>query len=492
MQSAGPEQSGAGQAVAEPGAGPGATDKVLTQGPPARGTDAPTLRRELSWFGVLMLTLSCLSPAASVYGVGPDVLQHAGTGAAMVFLMGIGAALIWALVYAELGSAFPYSGGDYVGVGAILGPWAGFASLLVWSVTAGPSIASTARFSAEYLSALVPGSSPSLLTWPVLAAAVLMALLAVRTSALITGLFLAVEMLAVLLLIGVGFWQPVRSLSSALLHPVGLGSGASLVAVSWSALSIGAVSAAYATVGGNQALAFGEELAEPHRHMGRVVLLAGLIGAVTTALPVIGVVLAGDPLAALLRSQTPFSAFLATATGPRVGAAVSAAVALAIFNALIATLMFYGRLYFSIGRDAILHRAASRMLAQVHAGTGTPRVATLVVGAISALWCLADTHTLVVASQGLVTYTLALVCAAVWVGRRRGLTGQAGCWRSPLFPLAPLCGLMLALGFAVSDLTDPEAGRPSILGLGLVLVLGILWHNRVLQKRPGGWQPRLG
>jgi hypothetical protein len=46
------------------------------------------LRRELSAFGVLLLTLSCLSPVLSIYGVGSDVLKHAGTGSAMLFVVG--------------------------------------------------------------------------------------------------------------------------------------------------------------------------------------------------------------------------------------------------------------------------------------------------------------------------------------------------------------------------------------------------------------------
>jgi hypothetical protein len=70
------------------------------------------LRRELSSFGVIILTLSCISPVFSIFGVGADILQHAGTGAAGLFLFGIGAAVVWAVVYAELGSAYPYAGGD--------------------------------------------------------------------------------------------------------------------------------------------------------------------------------------------------------------------------------------------------------------------------------------------------------------------------------------------------------------------------------------------
>ena len=96
---------------------------------------AGQLHRQLTSFGALLLTLSCLSPVFSVYGIGGDVLQHAGTGAAALFLIGIAAAVVWAVIYAELGSAYPYAGGDYVAVGTILGPWAGFASLTIWVAT---------------------------------------------------------------------------------------------------------------------------------------------------------------------------------------------------------------------------------------------------------------------------------------------------------------------------------------------------------------------
>ncbi len=85
----------------------------VTVFPPVRSV----LHRQLSPFGVWLLALSCLSPVFSVYGVGGDVLVHAGTGTVLLFLVGLGAALLWGFVYAELGSAFPYAGGDYVGVG---------------------------------------------------------------------------------------------------------------------------------------------------------------------------------------------------------------------------------------------------------------------------------------------------------------------------------------------------------------------------------------
>jgi amino acid transporter len=426
-----------------------------------------------------------------VYGIGSDVLLHAGTGAAGLFLAGILVALVWAVVYAELASAYPYAGGDYVGVGSILGPWAGFASLTLWAVTSAPSTAFLARTVAVYLLDLYPVASPDLVTVAALGAATAIALLAVRTSALVTGIFLGIEMLAVLALIAAGMLHPVRSLASVLLHPAVPGIGGVLGPVAFGAMALGAVSAAYGTTGGNQAIAFGEELMDPHRRLGGVVLLAGLIGAFATALPVIAVVLGAGDLPRILGSPAPISAFFASVAGPTAGRALSAGVALAIFNALIAQMLFVARLFFSLGRDGIFHRRINAALASVHGASGAPRTATLVVAVLSGACCLLNTHLLLVFSSGLVVYSLALVSLAVLVGRRRGLTGQRGYWRSPAFPAAPLLGLALAGIFAVAGLLDADAGRPSILLLGFLIAAALVWHQRVLQRRPGGWSPRL-
>ena len=449
------------------------------------------MHRKLSSFGVLLLTLSCLSPVFSIYGVGSDVLLHAGTGAAAMFIGGIGVAVIWAVVYAELGSAYPYAGGDYVGVGSILGPWAGIASLTVWAVTQGPIIAFLAKTIAIYASDFSPAISPTVVTFAVLGAALVIALLAVRTSAAVTGIFLCVEMLAVVVLIGAGLWHPVRTLSEVVLHPVALGAAGTLCPVTIGAMALAGVSAAYATTGGNQAISFGEELVEPHSRMGRVVILAGLIGAFTIAVPVIAVVVSAKDLPSILHSPAPFSAFVASVAGPAMGRALSAGVVLAVFNALIAQMMFSARLFFSLGRDEIFHGPVNALLARVHAPSGAPRVATWVSGAIAAVCCLLDSHVLVVFTAGLTVYSLGLVSFAVLLGRLRHLTGQSGYWRSPLYPLAPVLGLILAVGFGIADLLDADAGRPSLLLLGGLIGAGLLWHHLVLRRRAGGWAPRV-
>jgi hypothetical protein len=97
----------------------------------------------------------------------------------------------------------------------------------------------------------------------------------------------------------------------------------------------------------------------------------------------------------------------------------------------------------------------------------------------------------VVFTSGLTVYSLGLVSFAVLVGRLRRLTGQSGYWRSPLYPLAPVLGLILAVVFGIADLLDADAGRPGLLLLGILIGAGLLWYQLVLRQRPGGWTPRV-
>ncbi|WP_293369041.1 APC family permease [Phenylobacterium sp.] len=447
------------------------------------------LRRNLNSFEVLLLTLSCLSPVVSIFGIGGDVLHQVGTGAAGLFGLGIAAAVVWAVIYAELGSAYPYAGADYVGVGSILGGWAGVVTLAMWAATVGPSLAFTAKSLAPYVTELAPGLPAGPIPFVTLAIAAAIALLGVRTGALVTGAFLAVELAAVAVLIGVGVIHPVRGPAALIAQPFAV-VGGHWTAVPAAALALGALSAIYATIGGNQALSFGEELKDPHRRMGPVVIVACMIGAFATALPVILVILSARDLPAVLVSPAPFATFLASALGAWAGPALSAGVALAIFNALVASVMSYGRLYFSLGRDRLFGAAVDGLLASV-TPAGVPRAATLVVTAFSLACAFVDSHILLVFMTGMLVYGWGLVCLAVLVGRRKGLTGAPGYWRAPFFPLFPILGLAMAAIFAVSDLMDADAGRPSLLLLGLVFAAALAWYHLVLKRRPGGWTPTL-
>ena len=80
------------------------------------------LRRTLRPIDVVVLTLSALSPAASVYITGSGVLHIAGTGAAAAVMAGAVLAVLSSILYAELGAADPHAGGVYRGIAAALAP----------------------------------------------------------------------------------------------------------------------------------------------------------------------------------------------------------------------------------------------------------------------------------------------------------------------------------------------------------------------------------
>jgi len=465
------------------------SDATLDDAPAAPA--AGKLHKRLSTFECLLLTLSCLSPVVSIFGIGSDVLHQAGSGAAPLFLFGIAVAVLWAVVYAELGSAYPYAGGDYVGIGSVLGPWAGAVTLACWAAIIGPQNAFQTKTIADYVKDVLPGMQDGPVTAIALIGEVAIALLAVRTGAFVTGVFLAIELVAVLVLAGAGLIHPGHGALHAFTAPMTIGAHGGWIAPSLTVLALAGVNTAYATVGGNQAIYFGEELINPHRRMGRVILIACLTGAFLIAAPVILLVMNAPDFGAVLRAKTPLSEFVAQTLSPAAGKAISASVALAIFNATIVNIMMGARLFFSLGRDRVFPRPVDSLLARVSPASGVPWIATLVVGVYTAACCFLSTHALLVFISGLLVYGWGLVCLAVLVGRLRGKTGANGFWRAPLGLTAPILGLVLTVVFAVADIADPDAGRPSLLLMGAIAVAAALWSRFVLEKRPGGWSPTL-
>ena len=114
------------------------------------------LKRSMRVIGALLLTLSAITPASSVFVIVPGVIKQAGTGA---FLSMFAAALLAvpiAYVYAELSSAFPIAGGEYCMVGRAVGRGSGFAilGLTVASNMLAPAV--LALGASDYIAVVIP------------------------------------------------------------------------------------------------------------------------------------------------------------------------------------------------------------------------------------------------------------------------------------------------------------------------------------------------
>jgi amino acid transporter len=436
------------------------------------------LQRALGPLGVMLLALSALSPVASVYITGSGVLHLAGTGAVLGLLAGGVISMVLALLYAELGAAFPGAGGIYPSIGGVLGPNVAFACMALTVITGPCTMAFAALGLSDYMRVLAPSLSPLPTAAVGIALACGVAVLRVRTGAVITGVFLAIEGVTLALLTGVALLHPARPLGAVLAHPVFVAGGI-LRPVPPVTLGLGIVAGVYAASGANWALYFAEEMHDARR-MGRVIAGVGGIASLIICAPLVMMVLSVGDLRQVLGAPAPISAYLAATAGPALSDVVTASVVAAIFNNMIALCMALGRFFYATGRDGLWPGPAGAWLAGLHPRLQAPVRATLVVTLLSMLALLFGEHGLLILVSGNVFET-GLIALAVWQGRRTGRTGRwFAIW---LHPLVPACGVAVTVATVVADWLDADAGRPSVVLLGVVFVVAWTWLK--WRGRPG-------
>ena len=213
-----------------------------------------------------------------------------------------------AYVYAELSSAFPIAGGEYCMVGRAVGPGSGFAVLGL--TVAGNMLAPAvlALGASEYIAVVIPGLNQTAVAIAIIAVTTLLGILHVRTNAWVTGIFLLLELLALAVLVGLGFWNAHNSLWDIVANPVVVHDGA-LQATPLAMIGLATTVAIFAYNGYGAAVYFAEEMHEARRGVARTVLWALVITVITELLPVTAVLVGAPDLKALLASQNPFQRF---------------------------------------------------------------------------------------------------------------------------------------------------------------------------------------
>ena len=86
-----------------------------------------TPKRELSLFDSTCIIVGIII-GAGIYQMAPDIARGAGSwwGVCAIWIVGGLLSLFGALGYAELATAYPVEGGDYVYLSRAYGGWAGF------------------------------------------------------------------------------------------------------------------------------------------------------------------------------------------------------------------------------------------------------------------------------------------------------------------------------------------------------------------------------
>ncbi len=434
--------------------------------------DSPTIPpfvRSMKVTGVLLLTLSAVTPASSVFVIIPGILGQAGSGAVISLSAAALVALAMALVYAELASAFPHAGGEYAMLGRTLGPFIGFVfmGMNVVGSTLAPAVLSLGA--ADYVSAVWPGVGRVPLAVGVVGTSMLLGVLNIRINAWVTGLFLLVETLALVVLGVLGFLHAQRPLLGFIIHPQVLSHG-HLAPTPVAMMGLATAVAIFSYNGFGAAVYFSEEMHEAPRLVARTILLALVLTVAFEFVPVVAVLMGASDLKTLLGSQSPFSDFLLQTGGRTLDTVVSLGIALAIVNAVIATVLINARFLFSSGRDGVWHGWFNTALVQMHGRFQSPWVATLLAGASACATCFIPFHILLVMNGTGVVVMYVLLCLGAIAGRITGATAHAA-YRMPLFPLAPLFALVALTYVIYANWIDPEVGRPSLLVSVLLIVL---------------------
>jgi amino acid transporter len=429
--------------------------------------------------GNMMITLSLVGPAASVFAIGPVALRQQGTGAFLAFLLAALISACLAVGWAELGALYPTAGGLYGIVGRVLGRRAGLLALFLQVALFVIVPSAFALAAGEYVAAVWPAVGPRTAALVMLVAATAVTVAGIRFNAAVTAALLTLELATILVVSALGLVHADWSAAGMLLDPrVFAADGSAAPTTLWTLLAGVALGmGAYAGYGG--AVVFSEETRGPRRGIARAVL--GVLGvAVVAELLAIAAALLGAPSQAqLTTAPAPMSYLIRSLGGERLVTVITLALVVTFFNILLAVLLQYARILYSSGRDRAWPDPVSRPLASVHPRTRTPVVATLTIGAAAlALTAISDYAAAVTFASLIVVTTYALIALSTLASRVLE-PDLARPYRLPLWPLPPVVALV---GVAVTALL--QTGRDLAI-VAAILAAAVLYDLAYLRPRRG-------
>ncbi|MFI2613480.1 APC family permease [Streptomyces sp. NPDC018584] len=435
------------------------------------------LKRSIGVVGGTLLTLSCVTPASTLFVVVPDLFSSLGTATALTIAIGSLLCVGVAFCYSELGTLIPSAGGEYAMVSTMAGRLAGWLvfvlSLLVVMIV--PPV--IAMGTADYLAPVVH-LDPSYAGAGVMICATLAGLLDLRANAWITGIFLVLEVVAAGVVAVLGFAHAERGAGSLVdLSVAGSGPGG-VDPVTAMLIVSGLAIALFVTQGFSTAVYLSEELENPRRNVARTVLATLGISAVIILVPVIAITMGAESLTAL--TEGDISAMVTAWSNSAVGTFVSLCVALAIINAGIVMVIQNSRVLFASARDKAWPTQVNKALSKLGA-SGAPWIATLLVGVPGALLCFVNLDTLYGVTGVSVTGMYLLVAVAALLARR-GSHGHAAAWRMPLWPAVPVV-LIAVLAYVLSR----QEAEYLVWTGAIVVVATLYWALYLRPRRDTRW-----
>ena len=403
-----------------------------------------------------------------IFGFPPLVAQHAHSEAVYIGLWCAGGLvmLVGALCYAELGSAYPGAGGEYLYLTRAWGPRVGL--MFAWarcSVIQTGAIAVVAFIYGDYAQRLLPLGSLGPAVHAAISVVVLTGLnmIGTRYSKRLQWVFTVLTLIALASVL-------IASLTASGGEAVNVAAPAPLSGNTAGLLGMGMVFVLLTYGGWNEAAYLSGELRDPGRNMSRVLLIGTVV--VTGAYVLTNIALLEIFGLQGLRDTPALGAeVMQLAAGPYAAALLSLTICATALSTINGTIITGARVYYALGRDVPRLQA----LAGWSARNETPVSALVVQGVITlALVALGafsqnSVQTMVAYTAPVFWLFMMLVAASVWRLRRLD-PDRPRPFRVPLFPLPPLLLALTCAGLVVSSAM--YAGAGALIGLA-VLAAGV-------------------
>lgn len=403
-----------------------------------------------------------------IFGFPPLVAQHAGSEAMYLALWCAGGLvmLVGALCYAELGSAYPGAGGEYLYLTRAWGPRVGL--MFAWArctVIQTGAIAVVAYIYGDYANRLLPlgGYGPAAHAAISVVALTALNMVGTRYSKRLQWVFTVLTLAALGAVLAASLTATGDTAAIAAAPAPLPGNAAGL-------MGMGMVFVLLTYGGWNEAAYLSGELRDPGRNMSRVLLIGTAV--VTGAYVLTNLALLEIFGLQGLRDTPALGAdVMQLAAGPYAAALLSLTICATALSTINGTIITGARVYYALGRDVPRLHA----LAGWSARNETPVAALLAQGAITLLlvglgaFSQNSVQTLVAYTAPVFWIFMLLVAASVWRLRQRD-PERPRPFRVPLYPLPPLLLGLTCAGLVYSSAV--YAGAGALIGLA-VLAAGI-------------------
>lgn len=444
------------------------------------------LSRSLRVLGNVMITLSSITPASSVFIIIPAILLGVGTGSFLALLFAALVGVFMAFCWGELCAAYPIAGGDYAVVWhAFKGrakPLAGPVSMVLFALWIDTIVfipAVIALGTAQYLGVVWTVNTKVAGAVVMLLAAGL-AILRVRVNAVLTGVMLGIEMVALAIVTVLGLvhlhGDRIGHLFSG--WQIGNGHGGTDAVTFGAVLAITAV-AVFAYNGYAAPVNLSEETQGSSRGIARAILWSLVITVLAELVPTTAVLLGAPSLDTVTTGSAPMNAFLLATSSSTVNDIVSLGITVAILNAVVAIVIQFGRVLYSSGRDRAWPGPVNRWMSSVSPRFQTPWFATALVGVLGAILCLTvSLDTIITLTGATLVLNYALVAVGAIVGRATGATAGSP-YRMPAWPLPPVLAIA-ALVYITTKQT-----QKSLVVTGVTMLIGLVYWAVVIWPQKG-------